>query len=203
MSRSTKIVRDQRGQTLIELLTAVFVLSLALVGALSLANSNAKNQNIGSLRLTASYLAREGVETARALRDSNWLAELPPDQWDTGLKDPNGITTCAILTQGGVSFQFVECKKDGEKNVIFDDLYRLYRTDTGMFSQSPTPEQAEGDGTAYYRKVTFTPTCLPETQEANCGLNAKIGVTVMSEVWWQYGSQTPHVTVAEQLTNWK
>lgn len=200
--------RDQRGQTFIELLTAVFVLALALVGALSLANSNARNQTMGTLRLQGSYLAREGFEIARGIRDTNWLSEMPPDQWDTGLYDSSGSDHCAIIPPGASSFQFAECKLDSGKPVIFDPLYQLYRAENGGYSQNSDPLLAQGEATNFFRKVRFDPICLAgeiETVKTDgaCDPGQKIGVVVTSEVWWQQGPLKSNALVTERLMNWK
>ena len=205
------IVRDQRGQTFIELLTAIFVLSVALVGALSLATSNTHNQTIGSLRLTASGLAREGVEIARALRDSNWLAELPGEDWDIGLRDTNAGSHCAVFSADRFAFDFVECKKDGGGNdIVTDPLYRIYRGEDGSFTQSKTLADARGTTMLMYRKVHFDPVCLSANgnehteKEGTCpDGETRIGVAVTSEVWWEQGRERYTVKVAESLTNWR
>ncbi|MBI4268344.1 segregation/condensation protein A [Candidatus Uhrbacteria bacterium] len=220
--RINRVTSDQRGQTFVELLTAIFVLSLALVGALGLTTSNAHNQSIGSFRLVASNLAREGVETARAFRDTNWLSELGPEGWDAGLKDTEQSSHCALLSpapfistdQSLVSpFSFVECKKDANgKDVILDDLYRIYRSDDGSFAQSAVPADAQGKVTLFYRKIRFDPICLSAgTQstktEDDCGAetetNKKVGVLVTSETWWAQGTEIYNVKAAEQLMNWR
>ena len=75
MSKPFKSPGFQSGQTLIETIVAVFILTTALTSALGMAifalNSsiNAKNYVI------AVNLAREGVDVARMMRDTNWLIE--------------------------------------------------------------------------------------------------------------------------------
>jgi hypothetical protein len=66
--------RSQSGQTMIEVIVALFMLTMTLVAGLSLAiYSNSRNVN-NMNQITALNLAREGVEAIRMLRDTNWLA---------------------------------------------------------------------------------------------------------------------------------
>lgn len=210
-------LRDQRGQTLIELLTALFVLSVALVGALSLATSNAQSQQIGTGRLIASNLAREAIEIARALRDTNWLMGFSGEEWDTGLADASGTHHCAILSPVrfvsaddvyASPFRFVECKKDaGGADVTVDPLYRVIREPSGAFSQA-----GETDGGAsvnMYRKIRFDPICLSAGVEelvtdGDCAAGAThIGVSVTAAVWWSQGGKLFNVKMGEDLMNWR
>ena len=63
----------KKGFTIIEIVIAIFLLSFALVGVFSafsiavISTSDIVNQ------LTATYLAQEGMEIARNIRDTNWL----------------------------------------------------------------------------------------------------------------------------------
>lgn len=69
---------SQDGQTLVEVIVAIFVLTMALVAGLGLAiYANSRNLNNRNL-IIATNLAREGIETARIARDTNWLAAEDP-----------------------------------------------------------------------------------------------------------------------------
>ncbi len=70
--------------TLVETLMGVTVMALVLVavGALVIQTMRVNQRNIHSLQ--AVYLAQEGVEAARFLRDSNWLQNYA---WDHGFAE--------------------------------------------------------------------------------------------------------------------
>jgi Tfp pilus assembly protein PilV len=81
--------KRQSGQTLIETITALFILTTALVAGLSLAIYAASSSNRSKEEVVASNLAREGIEVVRMMRDSNWLmAEDYPGVFD--LFEDNG-----------------------------------------------------------------------------------------------------------------
>src|SRR3989344_240563 len=64
----------QSGQTLMETIIAIFILLTALVGGISLAFSTLASTNLDQQKIIATNLAREGLDVARMMRDSNWLA---------------------------------------------------------------------------------------------------------------------------------
>lgn len=61
------------GFSLLEVLIAIFILVIGIVGAYSAFNSMMANSAIAKERLTAAYLAQEGIEIVRNIRDANWL----------------------------------------------------------------------------------------------------------------------------------
>ena len=60
--------------TLIEVITVLFVVSVALVGVMSLVVQSLNSQTYNKSNLIAYHLAQEGAEMIRGVRDSNWLA---------------------------------------------------------------------------------------------------------------------------------
>src|SRR3989344_8144120 len=77
----------EKGFTVVEAITAFFLISVGLLGAFSLISQVAVNASSNLSRLTASYLAAEGIEIARNTRDSNLLKINRGEMvtWDTGL----------------------------------------------------------------------------------------------------------------------
>ena len=63
----------QSGQTLIETIVAVFILTTALTAGLGLAIYAMGVSTTSQNQIVAASLAREGVEVIRVMRDSNWL----------------------------------------------------------------------------------------------------------------------------------
>jgi len=70
--------QKQRGFTLIETMVAVSILSLAVAGPLVTASRAIVAAQTARDQLTASYLAQEGIEYVRALRDEAFLAAYKP-----------------------------------------------------------------------------------------------------------------------------
>lgn len=70
--------------TLIEVVVAIAILAIGLVGAYGVLPLIIKSQAINIDEFLASQIANEGVELTRNLRDNNWLLWL--SDWKTGLK---------------------------------------------------------------------------------------------------------------------
>ena len=64
----------QRGFTLIETLVAITILTLAIAGPLTTASRALVAAEISRDQLTASYLAQQGLEYVRSVRDNQYLA---------------------------------------------------------------------------------------------------------------------------------
>lgn len=69
-----------KGFSLIELMVCVLIISIGLIGVLSLVMQNIQAQSINKNALIASQLAQEGIELVRNVRDSNWL--ITDNDWD-------------------------------------------------------------------------------------------------------------------------
>lgn len=72
------------GFTLVEIVVVLFIISLGLIGVLTLIIQNIQSQSYNKNNLIAYQLAQEGIELVRKVRDSNWKAALP---YNTNLAD--------------------------------------------------------------------------------------------------------------------
>ena len=66
---------------MIETLAAIFIITVGLISGITLITSTVSFISLGSAKLTASYLAQEGIEIVRNIRDKNWIAG---QEWDYG-----------------------------------------------------------------------------------------------------------------------
>lgn len=71
-----------KGFSLLEVLVAIFIISIGITGAVSLVNYSISSVAVGKSQIIASNLAQEGIEIVRSIRDSNWLENAA---WDSGL----------------------------------------------------------------------------------------------------------------------
>ncbi|MCD6270344.1 prepilin-type N-terminal cleavage/methylation domain-containing protein [bacterium] len=74
----------QKGFTLVEMLVAIFVFSVGVVGIFAILPSAIEVSSMNKNKIIASQLAREGIEIIRNIRDENWLNG---DSWNAGLSD--------------------------------------------------------------------------------------------------------------------
>lgn len=66
-------LKINKGFTIIELIITVFILSIAVIGVFSAFSVMVIMTSSISDRLVAGYLAQEGAEVIRNIRDNNWL----------------------------------------------------------------------------------------------------------------------------------
>ncbi len=66
-----------KGFTLIETMVAIAILALSIVGPMMVANRAIVAAETSRDQLTASYLAQQGIEYVRAVRDNTYLGTYP------------------------------------------------------------------------------------------------------------------------------
>ncbi|MCD6271008.1 prepilin-type N-terminal cleavage/methylation domain-containing protein [bacterium] len=74
--------KNQKGFTLAELLITIFVFTVGILGIYLIVQNSYATVNYARNRLIAIYLAQEGIEIVRNIRDTNWLEG---STWDDGL----------------------------------------------------------------------------------------------------------------------
>ncbi|MFA6566328.1 MAG: type II secretion system protein [Candidatus Paceibacterota bacterium] len=153
-----KILEKRRGFVMVEMLVAVSLILLVLPNAVSVAiraitvSSYQKNQMI------ATYLAEEGQELVRGIRDSNVLRRLKGDtvDWNSGFI--SGVvcspTACKIdvlagtLTAGGGNLEILSSPPDIS--------YRLYTDKNGFYVKDSSGTNSPYTPTIFYRGVYVT-----------------------------------------------
>ena len=210
--------RYQAGQTLIETIVALFVMTTGLSSGLALATFAFGSSSDISEKITATGLAREGIEITRRMRDSNWLAgsltSCGSSQfcYDTWLTAPYNFSVPGGAADARIDFD--PTSQNGNKWTFAltpglppGNYYQLFEQPAGGLGHN-----AGGGATAtnFYRKirVVYQDTSAPYSA-------ANPLVLVRSSVWW-HGKNCPGITdlanpgdtpckiiTEEYLTNWK
>ena len=215
MTLSGEVGRGQSGQSLIETIVAIFILTTGLSAGLALAIYAFGGSSEIAERVTAAGLAREGTEAVRRMRDSNWLRDTLSSGGSCGsgqfcyrnwLRTPYDIRGSSGR---GRSYRLefnpsaTAAAKWGIRTGSGGDFYRLYRQSTGAVTHSNV---SGGQPTNFFRKVTIVDRPSPSPPR----------ILVRSTVWW-YGkkcnntltdltnpSETGCKIISEEyLTNWK
>lgn len=206
------ILKGSRGLSLIETVIALGILTTGMAALVGTAIYSFSNYNKALLRLTAMGLAREGVEVAKNIRDTNWLP-------------PQAVENCGVPAEEGYIGPEQYCYKawltslDGCSSgcqAIFVPAtnvwslqttgnYSLYRQADGTYTEVST-----GSPPLYYRKLkiiknTAAPYSLAHPELQVLSTVAWVGRGCISDF-----SGDPEgaldkckITIEDRLTNWK
>ncbi|MCH8244688.1 prepilin-type N-terminal cleavage/methylation domain-containing protein [Patescibacteria group bacterium] len=167
----------QKGFTLIEVLAASFIIIMGVGGAMALIQQSISFTSNAALQLEASYLAQEGMEIVRNIRDTNLLKihKGVGGNWTDGLIDPDGDGTneCAIGCQSDYAQSFLTAYQD-----------TLLQFSNGFYSHIPSTTDS-----IFKRKITVT-SLDPDILE------------VLVEVMWEERGRSHTVKAATKLYNW-
>jgi type II secretory pathway pseudopilin PulG len=144
INQSKKTYR-QSGQTMIETIVAIYIMTMALASGIGLAIYATSQSALAKNQIIATNLAREGVEVIRMMRDTNWLRA----EDDAAIAD---LTTCTypsplptrpcypetFSNSGTLGSQF-ELESRGTSAVPSPDSYRVtFRPSTGWALERDT-----------------------------------------------------------------
>lgn len=154
-----------KGFTIIELIIAVFILSIAVVGIFSAFTVIVVLTADSVDRLTAAYLAQEAIEVVRNIRDTNWLKrdiDKLANGGDTSLTWLDGFTAFNSADSVDCTFGCTVEWTDAENLQADNDGDYLYLSANGSYTHAREGARAE---TKFKRKVMVT--ILPDAyQEA-------------------------------------
>ncbi|MEK7165012.1 MAG: hypothetical protein AAB779_03640 [Patescibacteria group bacterium] len=195
---TNRIKIEQSGQGLLETIISLGIIGSGIIGMLSLTVSNQAASVDSSEQLIAANLAREGMEVARNLRDSNWLFR---GVWDQGLKSGTDYTATPLFDKS-TNLWALNFTPDS----LAHNYARLWR-EGGVYFQSSSDNPPGAGLTAYRRILQLDEICADKTvvqSGASCpALNPKIGIKVQSIVEWQSKTATQQLVMEEQLFNWR
>ena len=133
-----------KGFTLAEVIVAIFILTVGIIGVSALITSTISSAIHSSNKLVAAYLAQEGIEIIRNIRDTNWIQQ--STNWDEGL------TICSAGCEADYNISTAEdptlTSYGSGRFLYIDGTNRFYR-----YIDIPGPSDAV---TKFKRKITIT-----------------------------------------------
>ena len=174
----------KNGFTLIEALVAIAILTMSIAGPMVTASDGLKNSIYARDQIVAFYIAQEGVEIIRSVRDGNALNNAP---WLTGID-----ASCTLLAGAGCGIDirnriFIDCGSSATACNIFYDAKGLISGGggvRGIYSHVSGGTQQ----TVYKRSIKIVPINAWESS---------IDVTVT----WLSRGVTKTITVQSRLFN--
>jgi len=170
--------KNKGGFTLIETIVSLAIFSASIVGLIAITSQGVADVNLAKNKLTASYLAQEGVELVRNMRDTNALDENL--DWNTLLADLKGCistdgTGCNIDALNGA---IKGCSPTG---------CQMFYDSKGFYRGSGMPP----DESIFTRLIVITDLGLDPDQ-----------IKIDSTVFWTQKSGTESVTMGSIIFNW-
>jgi len=174
-----KLKIKQSGFAVIEVMTAVSVISFSMLGIFSLLIFNQKVYLDNKSKFTGIMLSQEGTELVRNVRDSNWLSGLA---FNDGL-NPGFIRINPVIPSQNIKNSILAVTGINDVNTILKDLNGVYRHDLGT-------------DTIFSRVIKIENIDEP-------GGNAVDGLKVTSLVQWTYRNITRQHSTVVFLYDWR
>ncbi len=164
----------EKGFSLIEVITAIFILTVGVGGSFSLVYQTLSTVYDVRSRLTASFLAQEGVEIVKNLRDAAWLES----------RAATSTSWLTYLGEGEGDYELDYSTTDLTDRALGanDDPTYLRVDNDGFFNYS------SGDVTHFTRKISLSSTTNT--------------VDVIVLVNWEVGGRDHDLEIKETITNW-
>jgi type II secretory pathway pseudopilin PulG len=172
----------KRAFTLVEALVALSILIVGIISGFILVTKALYDVTIIQDRLTASFLAQEGLELVRQIRDTNYLKKLNEGtgNWDDGLNNGDNIVIVNTNT-GSVTLL-------SSSNPSYDP-YLYYHPLTGLYDHD-----SSGSKTSFQRVINIyhIPPNDPNANE----------IRVQSIMDWKSKNINFEFTAEDHLFNW-
>ncbi|MFA5106787.1 MAG: prepilin-type N-terminal cleavage/methylation domain-containing protein [Patescibacteria group bacterium] len=216
--------KNQAGVTLLEVVVAIFVITVGLISALALIISSITGARTSKYQLAAGNLARQAIEVVRVQRDSNWL-EIESGSLDPGLWDQN-LSGNGMIYTGIINFQDDPALADYMKWTIFyDSTYnftdnpvqlKTYFVDHGSWRVYNQYTQANPPGlteSGFRLAMSTKPICILNgvesmvengfSCETTVPAKTKIGIQIKATVKWIESGIERSYEQEEKIYNWK
>lgn len=173
---------EASGFTLLEMLFAVIIFSFALISLMGIASKGVIATATARDQLTAQYLAEEGLEVARNMRDSNFLGYLSNTSWLDEIENCTKNSPCDI-TYSSTTPRLVPVPPG---DYLYENEFGVYRrSDDGNIG---------GESTTFWREVYI------DDPEPGMPTNQK---KMVSTVHWKQKAFDRSYTMQTYISDWQ
>ncbi len=178
----SRIKYNHKGFTLIETLFAVLIFSASLISLMAIAGKGIAATNTAREQITAHYLAQEGIEVVRNIRDN----DLINTEWSAGFDGCTKTSPCTVAyheTLGKVP-QLDLCASNLSEGCVVNESQ-------GAFIDNGNPS-------VYYRKIYAVPLGTQDVLTAEYD-----EYQIVSKITWKSKEISRSVTMTTLLKNWQ
>ena len=186
-----KVNKLDKGFTLVETLVAISIFTLSILALLVVLTQGISNTTYAKSKIVASYLAQEGIEYIRNMRDTFVLYGATSQAgWDAF---NNKLASCSS-TGNGCFFNADNLNYSDSTQPMSDIILTACSSSLcsngALFYDSTTGEYGfSGVASGYTRKITMSQVSADETK-------------ILSTVYWTQGSGSYSIVFSESLFNW-
>lgn len=171
---------DNSGFTILEVAVSLFIITMGVLGIMTLVNQSLRVKDINKNKIIASQLAQEGIEIVRASRDNNWLDK---EEWHQG-----------VLQDGSYIVDYEDDVKDNTPDDLDATSTKLYLDDSGLYKHfaSAGEDPATATSTSFRRIIKVSPISTPLAS-----------TSVKSIVEWKERGTSHRYTAETILYDWR
>lgn len=173
-----EVLKNKKGFTLMEVMVSFSIITLGLVGAMSLASQNIQAEEINKNTIIATELAQEGLELVRNKRDNNWLKE---ENW---IYSSSTASDFDIIQDGSYTVDY-SGNIDGGPDNIDDNNSRLYLDSQGFFIHNSA-----------FKSTIFSRLIKSEILDDH-------SVRISCIVRWRKGNNNHDIVIFTELFDWR
>lgn len=209
-------LKSTSGFSLTEVMIGIMILTVAIVSASSLLVSMVKTNKLNVQSLQAYFLAQEGIESVRNIRDTNWLhnlgfrggggvyTELEEDKYYSVFLDENGWRNSGTVENASSTGQLSTMKPwefTELPYVLYNQSFGLVMDEVGGYISSA----GSSDDPVFYRYIQVLDACENDSvlDASLIGDECDDFLLVRSVVNWKDGSRDREVALETVLSNWK
>lgn len=207
-----------------ETVIAIGIILFGLLSVLTLSTSSLVVSTVTSNEFLAANFAREGIEMARAQRDTNWLMYDTDSttEWNAGMHAGTNYSAVASFSAFETNGSYLDFRPEnfgetcpGAGSTTYDCTALWYDPSTNVYIQTTAPTFVPSDYTQsdFSRLVYTYPVCRNDSDETDevvltsgsCAVGyTQVGIDVRSVVQWPGRDQTGATyTLEEYLYDWK
>lgn len=175
-----KTVLEKEGFSMIEIMVATFLVSVGLVAVLSLLGVGVRQATSNKNNLIAAFLAQEGGELVRNIRDTNWV---------NGKESFLGIDYVDNCTIDASSFNNLDCNSPDFSLYYDGSVYRNdgLESEKTIFSREIIMEDVAGGEQKLVTSVVVWGENFPsgDVDEKNCNSGSRCAFSKISLTKWK------------------
>jgi len=196
----------KQGFTLVETLVAITILLIAIAGPLTIASKGLNGAYYARDQITAYYLAQEGIEYIRNVRDTNSLSEtLDRTHWIDGGFTSGGLSLCVNnycrinVQQLNPQLGIVDCTTDSNP---YSTVSEPLHCEPLMIDTSPQDGSTLYDYNPAGTPSQFTRDIIMTPIDPNADGSTET-MQVTSTVYWKSPLPNNSFSLTEDITNWE